>query len=88
MHINCIYLNTYQQQTPITGHVDVKTEAGIIKVDFNEDECAEIQAVAVRAWVRKQAALAQAILADTPAIKSLPAPEYAEFTEVVDDTHF
>lgn len=87
MHISQMYLSTYQQHKPITGSATVTHEETIITVKFNEEECAAIQNIAVKAYERQQRAAANIILNNTPALTALPPPEpeadEAEFEEIL-----
>ena len=87
MHISSVYLSTYNENTPISGRMTVKTDAGEVQMDIPADICHSLQNSLVEAWVLRQRKLAEEILAKTPALVALPAPaassiEDADFEEV------
>lgn len=75
MHINTLYCSTYSPNNPITGHMDIKTDAGVVTVHFNEDECKRIQDIAVAAYIRQASKIVEELTTKTPALVALPAPE-------------
>ena len=88
MYITSVYLSTYNENTPISGRMTVKTSTGEVQMDIPVDICHSLQNSLVEAWVLRQRKLAEEILAGTPALVALPAPEApnienADFEEVV-----
>lgn len=75
MHINTLYCSTYSPNQPITGHMDIKTDAGTITVHFTTDECSRIQDIAVAAYIRQANKIAEELKTNTPALIALAAPE-------------
>ena len=87
MFISSIYLSTYNQNTPISGRMTVKTDVGEVQMEIPSDICHSLQNSLVEAWVLRQRKLAEEILTGTPALVALPAPktpdiEDADFEEV------
>lgn len=88
MHITSVYLSTYNATTPISGRMTVKTDHGEVQVEVPADICHALQNSLVQAWVLQQRKLADAILAETPALVALappapePAVEDADFSEM------
>ena len=75
MHISSVYLSTYNSNTPISGRMTVTTDAGEVQMAIPVDICHSLQNSLVEAWVLRQHKLAEEILAGTPALVALPAPE-------------
>ena len=42
MYISCVYLSTFAQTTPITGHFEIKSASLQTKIEFSADEAAAI----------------------------------------------
>jgi hypothetical protein len=81
MHISTVYLHSYGPSVPVKGHVDFNVEGTTIQVHFNDAECLAIHDLCVKAWERKQAAIASDILSSSPALPELPTPEPEATTE-------
>lgn len=75
MFITSVYLSTYNETTPISGRMTVKTAAGEVQMEIPVDICHSIQNSLVAAWVLRQQKLAEEILGGTPALVALPSPE-------------
>lgn len=86
MFISCVYLSTYSQEKPITGHFEIKSESLQTKINFTPEEAAEIQEICVKALDRQRAVAAQELLSASIAVPQLEAPksaiEDADFEEV------
>lgn len=87
MYITSVYLSTYNENTPISGRMTVKTSTGEVQMDIPVDICHSLQNSLVEAWMLRQCKLAVEILAGTPALVALAAPvetpiEDANFDEV------
>jgi len=87
MHIVCVYLSTYSQDKPITGHFDMTDGKTKTQIDFDENEAAAIQAICVAALDRKRNDMIKALVSADIAVPQLTAPtnpniEDADFTEV------
>lgn len=75
MHIQSVYLSTYNPTTPISGRMTVKTNSGEVQMDIPADICHSLQNSLVAAWTLRQQELAKEILAETPALVALAPPE-------------
>ena len=84
MYITSLFLSTYSTDRLIKGQVEFKNDDIKITIDFTEQEAAEIQTVAVRAWERRQGEMIKQIQTSSPALTMLPAPviKEAEYSEV------
>lgn len=85
MYITSVYLSTYNENTPISGRMTVKTSAGEVQMAIPVDICHSLQNSLVEAWVLHQRKLADEILAGTPALVALPAPAEAHIEDAVFD---
>lgn len=86
MYISCVYLSTFAQTTPITGHFEIKSASLQTKVEFSADEAAAIQELCAKALDRFRAAAAQELLSASITVPQLEAPkpeiEEGDFEEV------
>ena len=62
MFIKTVYLSTYNQATPITGHMDVQDTVSAMTVKFNEAEAHAIQCICAKAFARVQSEFANNLL--------------------------
>ncbi len=90
MHISCLYCSGYASDATITGHIDVITEHGQIRVNFNEEECKKLQDIATDAYLRKQQDLIRELQENVPGPRLLSPPsnsegDEAEFHPFVED---
>lgn len=71
MHIDHLFCSTHSQSKPISGQTTIKTETGLVVIQFNEDECRRIQDIAVEAYERNREDLMKELRENTPALIQL-----------------
>lgn len=86
MYISCVYLSTYAQTTPITGHFEIKSASLQTRIEFSVYEATVIQELCAKALDRFRAAAAQELLSASITVPQLEAPkpeiEEGDFEEV------
>lgn len=77
MYIRNVYLSTYSQNNPLTGHCEVLLDSTqTLRIELTSDECAAIQSIATEAYLRKRQAIADEILSSIPQTLAIAAPVY------------
>lgn len=61
--------------------MELQAEAGLIRINFTPAECEQIQNIAVGAYERQSAKIAEEITSSTPALVALPPPNFVEGEE-------
>jgi hypothetical protein len=87
VYIDTVYLGTYNQSTPITGHFKIKDEGFTQEIRFTTEEAATIQELCAKALERHKSETAARLLAADIRVPQLEAPkpdgiEDADFSEL------
>lgn len=83
MYIQNVYLSTYSEANPLSGHLEVQVNnLQKIRVELTGDEAKAIQAIGIGAYLRSRQSLVDALMQGQPSLVALPAPEQFEDAEI------